>query len=75
MLNLIKTLSALLAQHKTRGFSRRKTSKEGHAEKSGVVLYVYAAHFLSLAVIRQISANHYWFREPSSSRTEKRYPL
>ncbi len=39
----IKPPSVLLVQHKTRGFSCRKTSKEGHAEKSGVVLYVLAA--------------------------------
>jgi hypothetical protein len=53
-----------LVQHKTRGFSCRKTSKEGHAENLGVVLYVLAAQLsvclgvcVCSCVIRQISAN------------------
>ena len=58
LLSLIKIPSVLLVLHKTRGFSCRNTSKEGHAEKSGVVLYVLAAQLsLCVCVIRQISAN------------------
>ena len=62
---LLKNPSVLLAQHKTRGVFCRKTSKEGQAEKSGMVLYVVAAQLY----VRN-TAN---FREPSPSRTGKKY--
>jgi hypothetical protein len=62
---LFKTTSVLLVQHKTRGggVSCRITSKEEHAEKSGLVLCVLAAH-LSLCSCVCNMAN---FRELSSA--------
>ena len=45
---LIKTPSVLLVQHKPRGFPVVRPQKKGTREISGVVLYVYAAHFLSV---------------------------
>ena len=55
---VVKTPGVLLVQHKTRGFSCRKTSKEGHVEKSGVFLYAYAAHFLSVPVRPHFAYRH-----------------
>ncbi len=57
-----------MVQHKTRGFSCRKTSKEGHAEFFWVVLYVYAAHFLCVCLAVRNTTN---FREPSGNLLHK----
>ncbi len=50
LFSFFKTPSASLAQHKTRGFSCFKTSKEWHAEKSGVVLCVCTCSHVSVCV-------------------------
>ncbi len=64
-IHIFKTRSVLFAKHKTRGVSCRKTSKEGHAEKSGVALYVLAAQLsVCVCVLYDICYTTY-FRTPS----------
>ena len=52
-------------QRETRGFSIRKTPREGHAEKSRVVLYVTAAQLSVFLVRRRLTP---YFSYESSRR-------